>query len=99
MKKDHKLAPSKKYTVTREPKNSTKVILLLKDDLKPYLTPVQRTALMEEVGKQYTSAKKKQENDAKPKITLSVAQARIAEGNLGWDEMLKGIKEGWVLVE
>ena len=95
---DHKLAPTKKYFVTRPPKKGTKVLLLLKDDLKPYMSKAQRAALMEEVGKQYLSAKK-QENENHPKITMSVAAAQQAEGKMTMDELVKGIKNGWIIVE
>ena len=95
---DHKLAPSKKYAVWKDPKKGTKVLLLLKDDLKPYLSQAQRASLMEEVGKQYKSAKKKEENENRPKITMSVAAAKEKEGTLTMDELVKGIKEGWIVI-
>lgn len=96
---DHKLAPTKKYAVWKDPKKGTKVLLLLKDDLKPYLTKAMRASLMEEVGKQYLSAKKKEENENRPKISISIAAAQQAEGTLTYDDLIKGIKEGWIIVE
>jgi hypothetical protein len=95
---DHKLAPTKKYTVWKDAKKNTKVMLLLKHDIRPFLSTAQRTVLMEEVGKQYTSAKKKEENDNHPKITMSVAAAQQAEGTLTMDSLIEGIKNGWIVV-
>lgn len=97
--RDRKISPDKKYAVWKEPKNNTKVLLLLKDDLKQYLSKAQRASLMEDVGKQYASAKKKEENENRPKISISIAAAKQAEGTLTMDEMIKGIKEGWIIVE
>lgn len=99
MSKQRHLSPNKKYAVWRDPKKNTKVLLLLKDDLKPYMSKAQREALMLEVGKQYASAKKKEENENRPKITMTVAAAQQAEGKITYDEFIKGIKEGWIIVE
>lgn len=98
MTKQRHLAPAKKYFVTRAPKDNTKVLLLLKDDLKTYLTKAQREALMLEVGDKYKAAKKKEQNENMPKITMSVAAAQMAEGKITNEQFIKGIKEGWILV-
>jgi len=97
--RDRKVAPDKKYAVWKEPKKNTKVLLLLKDDLKPYLSKAQRASLLEEVGKAYASAKKKQENENHPKISITIAAAKQMEGTMTMGEMIKGIKEGWIIVE
>ncbi len=90
------MAPNKKYFVTREPKKNTKVLLLLKDDAKPYLTPAVRAALMEEVGKQYAKAKREDQIARKPKLTIAQAAAQQAEGKMTLEELTQGIKEGWI---
>ena len=96
--RDHKLAPAKKYMVSREPKKNTKVLLLLKDDARPYLSKIQRAALLEEVSKQYAKAKEQQRIEAMPKLTIAQAAAQQTEGKLTLEELTKGIKEGWVTI-
>jgi hypothetical protein len=98
MTKQRHLAPTKKYFVTREPKKNTKVLLLLKDDLKPYLSKAQRESLLLDVGDQYKAAKKKEQNENMPKITMSVAAVQVMEGKITNEQFIKGIEEGWILV-
>ena len=98
MSKQRHLAPTKKYFVSREPKKNTKVLLLLKDDTRPYLTKQARADLLEEVGKQYAKAKKEQQIESKPHLSIAQANAQHQEGKLTLDELVKGIKEGWITV-
>ncbi len=98
MSKQRYLAPTKKYFVSREPKKNTKVLLLLKDDTRPYLTKQARADLLTEVGKQYAKAKKEQQIESKPKLSIAQANAQHQEGKLTLDELVKGIKEGWITV-
>jgi S-adenosylmethionine:diacylglycerol 3-amino-3-carboxypropyl transferase len=89
---DHKLAPIPKYYAGKETKNSTKVLLLLKDDQQSYLTPTQRNSLLNEVEKQYKARKKQIERENQPKVSIQdVASMPI-------EEVIKGIKEGRIVV-
>lgn len=84
----HTLAPTKKYVASKPAAKVTKVALLLKDDASRYLTTAQRTVLLGEVEKEYTRAK----NQERPKLSLAHASA-----NLTFEELLQGLKEGWVV--
>jgi len=96
--KHHQMAPSKKYFVSKPPKKNTKVLLLLKDDAKPYLTKQARTDLLADVSKQYLKAKEEARIESIPEITIAQASAQQQEGKMTMDDIIRGIKEGWITV-
>lgn len=82
------LAPAKKYVASKTASKVTKVALLLKDDASPYLTTAQRTELLGAVEKEYTRAKEEQ----RPKLSLSCVESKLT-----FEELLQGLKKGWVV--
>jgi hypothetical protein len=87
------LSLTPKYYAGKETKNSTKVLLLLKDDQQKYLSEIQRNALMVEVGAQYKAKVKQLERESQPKVSIQDAV------NLPIEEVIRGIKEGRIVVE
>lgn len=90
--KDHKLAPIPKYFAGKETKKSTKVLLLLKDDEQKYLSAQQRSDLLNEVEKEYKAKKKQIERENQPKVSIQDVV------NLPIEEVIRGIKEGRIVV-
>jgi len=88
------LAPEKKYWSCKALTKKDKVDLLLKDDAaKPkILKPGQRIELLVGVEKAYKAARKKADIAKNPKVDIESA------GNLSMAELIKGIKEGWIVV-
>jgi len=98
MAKQRQIATDPKHAVWKNAKNTTKVLLLLRDDFRPYLKPAQRELLLGEVGKAYARAKKIAELKSKPRISITQATTDHLEGRLSLAELTKGIKDGWIVV-